>query len=322
MTVISAPPLRAKGWNASEEHAVVLGAELREVGVCGRRVGFEVEAVPCFLGRSGGDGNRRGALEEVAAEPVRRIAESQHAPGHAAPFDCHRIDNGTENPKRMLGIEAVGNGEDVKHGADIVNAQPRGPAVNVHFPTTYGERSAPEDERAGHNPRVIRVEAQRAPIGGCGSHPQAVQSYESDAAAVPLIVEADEDTIHEAHVGVEVVGGARAGVEVRAGTREIQIGLAEHPTEVRDDRWVVARNGASGRTGVNWPGEEEVSRASNVRDGPRNCLAPVALPFIFVIGKCRQPQSRAKQESSSGRGARRSTNEIAPTQPFLLKLFP
>src|SRR5260370_28686101 len=46
--------LRVKRLRASEEHAVVFGAELREVGVRLRRVGFEVEAVPGFLRRSGG----------------------------------------------------------------------------------------------------------------------------------------------------------------------------------------------------------------------------------------------------------------------------
>src|SRR5256885_6946536 len=53
---------------------------------------------PCILRRPGGDGDRRRTREEVAAEFVRRVAESEDAPGHAAPFNFHGVDNGAENP--------------------------------------------------------------------------------------------------------------------------------------------------------------------------------------------------------------------------------
>ena len=87
-----------RGPRASEENAVVFGAELREVGVRLRRVGFKVEAVSCMLRRGGRDGNCSRALEKVAAEFVRRVAESQDAASHSAPLDFHRVDDGAENP--------------------------------------------------------------------------------------------------------------------------------------------------------------------------------------------------------------------------------
>jgi hypothetical protein len=77
-----------------------------------------------------------------------------------------------------------------------VDQQLRSRLVNVHFPTALGERSTPHNERTSRDSRVIRVKAQRAPIGGGGSRPQAVQSYESDGCAVPLAVESDEDAVH------------------------------------------------------------------------------------------------------------------------------
>jgi len=93
-------PFDEKSCNASEEHeehAVVFGAELRQVRSC-RGIGFEVEAVSGILRRPGGDGDRRRTREEVAAEFVRRVAESEDTPGHDAPFNFHGVDNGAENP--------------------------------------------------------------------------------------------------------------------------------------------------------------------------------------------------------------------------------
>src|SRR5713101_55635 len=127
-----------------EENAAAFGAELREVGVRLRRVGFEVEAVPGFLRRGGRDGNRCRALEEVAAEFVRHVFESEDAPGHSAPFDFHRVDNGAEDPQRVGRVKTVRDRKNVKH-ADIVHLQLRGPFVNVHLSATNGVRSTPED---------------------------------------------------------------------------------------------------------------------------------------------------------------------------------
>src|SRR5260370_16395287 len=55
--VIFPRPSVRRGLSASEEHAVVFGAELCEVGVRLRRVGFEVEAVPAFFLRAGRSAN-------------------------------------------------------------------------------------------------------------------------------------------------------------------------------------------------------------------------------------------------------------------------
>jgi hypothetical protein len=299
--------------SASEELAVVLGAELREVGVRRGRVGYEMEAVSGILRRGGRDGNRCRTLEEVAAEFVHRVAEFEDASGHSAPFDFHRVDDGAENPQGVLRVETVRDRENVKH-ADILHQQLRSPVIVVHFPTASGERSTPQDERTSRDSRVIGVEAQRAPMGCARSHPQAVQSYEPDGTAMLLVVEPDEDAVHETHIAVEVVGGAGSRVKVRAPAGEIQINLTNHPAEVGDDRRVVACVGAGSRTGVNWAREKEVSARGcrDVRDRPRNCFALFAMSFILVVSARRQPQSRAEQESSAGRGARRSTNEIAP----------
>lgn len=129
---------------ASEEDAVVFGAELREVRVCRRGIGFEVKTVSGFLRRGGGDGNRRRALEEVASEFVRRVAESGDAPSHPAPLDFHRVDNGAENSQRVLWVKTVRDGENVKH-ADIVHQQLRGSVVSVYVCATNRVRSTPKD---------------------------------------------------------------------------------------------------------------------------------------------------------------------------------
>jgi hypothetical protein len=72
-----------------EEDAVVLGAELREVRVRRRWIGFEMEAVSSFLRRCDGDSDGRRTLEEVAPEFVRRVAESDYVTCDAAPLDSH-----------------------------------------------------------------------------------------------------------------------------------------------------------------------------------------------------------------------------------------
>src|SRR6266478_6931647 len=92
---------------SGEEHAVMFAAELRELGACRRWVGLEVEAVPGILRRGGRYGNRCRALEKVAAEFVLRVAETEDAPGHSAPFDFHRVDDSAEDPQGVRRVEAV-----------------------------------------------------------------------------------------------------------------------------------------------------------------------------------------------------------------------
>src|SRR6266849_2340556 len=136
-------------------------------------------------------------------------------------------------------------------------------------------------------------------MGSGRSHPQAVQSYEPDGAAMLLFVEPDKDAVHEAHVGVEVVGGAVTGVEIRAGAREIQIGLTDHPAEIGDDRRVetrIRKMGIRGRSALDRAGKEKVSTrwCGDVRERSGNGLALVVFPFILVVRARLQPQSRAE----------------------------
>ena len=131
-------------------------------------------------------------------------------------------------------VETVGDLENVET-ADVLHQQLRGSALNVYLARTVGERSTPEEKRASPDTRIIGVEAQRAAMGGRSAHPQAVQSYEPDGAVVLHIVETDENAAHKAHVGVKVVGGARAGIEVRSRARENQIGIGDHAAEVSND---------------------------------------------------------------------------------------
>src|SRR5258708_21986311 len=164
-------------------------------------------------------------------------------------------------------------------------------------------------------------------MGSGRSPPQAVQSYEPDGAAMLLVVEPNEDAVHEAHIGVEVVDGAGSRVKVRANAGEIQISLTDHPAEICDDRRVetrIRKMGIRGRSALDRAGKEKVSTGwcSDVRDGLWNGLALVVLPFIIVVGARHQPQSRAEQESSSGGGACYPTNKVAPTQSLLLKFLP
>src|SRR6266852_5838277 len=74
---------------ASEEDAVVFSAELREVGVCRRWIGFEVEAMSGFRWRRDGDSNGRQTLKKVTAEFVRGVTEANMTFCHAAPLDFH-----------------------------------------------------------------------------------------------------------------------------------------------------------------------------------------------------------------------------------------
>src|SRR5439155_18824829 len=83
---------------SSKEDTVVFCTELRESSMRRRWVGFEVEAVSGFRRRGDGDGNLRGTLEEIAAEPVHRVSESEYATRDAAPLDLHRLDNRAEDP--------------------------------------------------------------------------------------------------------------------------------------------------------------------------------------------------------------------------------
>jgi len=99
----------------------MLRAELGEVGCGRRRIGFEVEAVPGIRWRRGLDCDFGGALVEVAPEFAGRVTESQNAAGYTAPIDPHRINDRAENPKRVCRIEAIRNGENIKHRADPVN---------------------------------------------------------------------------------------------------------------------------------------------------------------------------------------------------------
>ena len=134
------------------------------------------------------------------------------------------------------------------------------------------------------------MEAQRAAMRGRSAHPQAIQSYEPEGAVMSLVVEADEDAAHEAHVGVEVVCRAHAGIEVRSRARENQIGLSEYAAEVSNDGGIVARVRAGRRTGVNRTREEEVCTGwgGDVRNRPRNSMAFAMMFFVLVIVICKR----------------------------------
>jgi len=273
---------------SGEEDAVLFPADLREVGFRSRWIGFEVEAVSGFRRRRGRNRNPGWTLEEVASELVRLVAESPEAPGDAAPVDPQRVDDRAKNPERVRRIKAVGDGEHVEYGADIVDTQARGATTNVHVPAAGRVFRAPEDERAGQNPRVIRVGTKLAP--------NAVKSYESEGAVVLLIVQADKDAAHEAHVRVKVVGGALARVEVRAGARESQISLCDHTAEIRDDRGIAA--GQWGGSGVGRRGRsidmtrEEEMRVDaggviDVRYGPGHSSTGAVLVLLLpMVGPC------------------------------------
>src|SRR5438045_4258309 len=137
-----------------EEDAVMLRAELCEIGFGRRRIGHEVETVSGLPGRRDGDGNLGRTLEEVAAELISRVAESFYAARDAAPLDSQRIDDGAEDAERMRRVEAVGNREHVKHRADVAHVQMCCPAGDVHVSAIGGVFSAPKEERAGRDPWV------------------------------------------------------------------------------------------------------------------------------------------------------------------------
>src|SRR5262249_16720717 len=137
-----------------------------------------------------------------------------------------------ENSEGMGGVEAVGHCENIEYRAQILHPESRCPATDIHHAAAVRQGSTPKDERAGHDTRVISVRAELTP--------DAVQSYETDRAAMPLVVQANEVAAHEANVAVKIVTGALASVEVCADSRESQIGLGDHPAEISDDRGIAS----------------------------------------------------------------------------------
>ena len=203
----------------------------------------------------------------------------------------------------MRRVEAVGNREHVKHRADVAYVQMCGPAGDVHVSAIGGVFSAPQEERAGRDPRVIRVGAKLAS--------DAVKSYKPESAPVMAVVQSHENAAHEAHVAMEVVRGALAGVEIRAGAREQQIGLGDHAAEIGDDRGIVAGIGeirVSGRSAFDRAREEKMTGAGDVRDwpGPGGAISArfIVRPSGSDLGAERKPRP----------GARRASEEPAATQ--------
>ena len=58
-----------------------------------------------------------------------------------------------------------------------------------------------------------------------------------------------------------------------------------------------------------------------MRNGPRENLAPVIRPFLTAVRKRREPRSGTKQESRSGCGPSRTSDEIAAAHLFLLMIL-
>src|SRR5215831_19774495 len=134
-----------------------------------------------------------------------------------------------------------------------------------------------------------------------------------------------ESSLKEAPVGVESVRRASTCVEIRPRTAKVQVGVSDHALKVGDGGRVKSCKGevreAGWCTAVGRPREEEVSGASDMRNGPRKRFAFVVFSFVIVVRNCRRPQPNAKQAGASNRACCPS-DKIAAGYPFLLKFIP
>ncbi len=211
----------------SEEHAVGLTTELGEVDFRrGRR--NKPETVSCALLRCCRHVNGRGRLEEVTREQIHWVAESDNAPCHATPLHVERVDDRAHNVSERMGrIETIRNGEGVEHRADVPQVKLGRASIQVSPCTTFGDGSHPEGQSWG-NSGIVGMQAQRA----CCQ--EAVKSYKGECAFMRISIRGDELAPHEPHVGMEVVRGTVAGVQVCSGASQKQVGLCDDTAKVKD----------------------------------------------------------------------------------------
>ena len=211
----------------SEEHAVGLAPNLREINFrCRRR--NKPETVSCALLRCYRHVNGRGSLEEVAGELIDWVAESDNAPCHAAPLKVEGLDECAHNvSERVRGVETIRNRKGVEYRADICGMKLCCAVIQITFCSAFGDGSHPRDQ-SWRNSRVVRMQAQRA----CCR--EAVKSYKGERAFMRISIGSDELAPHEPHIGMEVIRGTVACIQVCPCATQKEVGLRDEAAKVKD----------------------------------------------------------------------------------------
>jgi len=177
--------------------------------------------------RPGRHANGRGSLEEVARKAVDWVAESDDPPGHATPLEIKRLNDRPHNvSQRVRGSQTIRNREGVEY-TDVSNLKLSSPLVEVSLSSIVRDGSYPESQSRG-NSRIVGMQAQRA----CCR--EAVKSYERECALMLFSIGTAEPACHEPHVGMEIVRGTVASVQIGPCASQKQVGLRDDAAEVKD----------------------------------------------------------------------------------------
>jgi len=126
----------------------------------------------------------------------------------------------------MSGIQTIRNCKGVEY-ADVSNVKFGCALVKVSPGTTIRDGSYPKSQ-SRRNSRIVGMQAQRA----CCR--EAVKSYERESALMRFSIGTAELACHEPHVGMEIVGGTVASVQIGPCASQKQVGLRDGAAEVED----------------------------------------------------------------------------------------
>jgi hypothetical protein len=172
--------------------------------------------------------NARRSFKEVAGELINWIAESDNAPSHATPLYVKGVDDRAHNiSQRVGGGQAIRNREGIEYRTDVSHMKFSCAAVQITFGSAFGHGSHPQDQ-SWRNSGVVRMQAQRA----CCR--EAVKSYKGERAFMRISIGSDELSLHEPHIGMEVIRGAVACVQICPCATQKQVGLCDDTTKVKD----------------------------------------------------------------------------------------
>ena len=127
----------------------------------------------------------------------------------------------------MSGIQAIRNREGVEHRADVSHMKLGSAVIQITSCSAFGDGSHPRDQ-SWRNSGVVRMQAQRA----CCR--EAVKSYKGKRALMRMSIGSDELALHEPHIGMEVIRGTVACVQVCPCATQKQVGLCDDAAKVKD----------------------------------------------------------------------------------------
>ena len=127
----------------------------------------------------------------------------------------------------MGGSQAIRNREGVEHRANVSHMKLVSAVIQITFCSAFGDGSYPRDQ-SWRNSGVVRMQAQRA----CCR--EAVKSYKGERASMRVSIGSDELAFHEPHIGMEVIRGTVACVQICPCATQKQVGLGDDTTKVKD----------------------------------------------------------------------------------------